>query len=149
MFLEQAAERLELDICNLTDSETKRLILETYRDINRAVLQSLALYRDGESLDVLGGAKVRFHICNYLRLQALYKDCDVREMLGVMIKYREPEYEQDVYQVGWIPYYNYVLFWHIQAYRNKRLINMNRLPARDFSNIEFRVLVSAEIGKSK
>lgn len=149
MFLEQAAERLELDIRNLTDSETKRLISEIYRDINRAVLQSLALHRDGENLDVLCGAKVSFHVCNYLRLQAVYKERDVREMLGVMMDYREPEYEQDVYQVGWLPYYNYVLFWHIQAYRNKRPINMYRLPARDFSNIEFRVLVSAEIVKSK
>ncbi|MDW1835733.1 hypothetical protein R7P65_10670 [Vibrio sp. Vb0718] len=149
MFLEQAAERLELDIRNLTDSETKLLIAETYRDINRAVLQSLALNLDGENLDVLGGAKVRFRMCNFLKLQSLYNDLDVRKMLGVMIDYREPEYEHDVYQVGWLPYYQYVLFWHIQAYRNKRLINMYRLPARDFSNIEFQVHVSAEIGKIK
>ncbi|HCG7104118.1 TPA: hypothetical protein NJ322_005005 [Vibrio parahaemolyticus] len=147
MFLEQAAERLELDIRNLTDSETKRLISETYRDINRAVLQSLSLHQDGENLKVLGGAKVRFCMCNFLKLQALYTERDVREMLGVMMEYREPEYEHDVYQVGWLPYYNYVLFWHIQAYRNKRPINMYRLPARNFSNIEFRVHVSAEVGK--
>ncbi|MFW8652099.1 hypothetical protein [Vibrio diabolicus] len=149
MFLELAAERLDLDVRNLTETETKLLIAETYRDINRAVLQSLALHRDGENLDVLCGAKVRFRMCNYLRLQALYKEHDVREMLGVMIDYREPEYEHDVYQVGWLPYYHYVLFWHIQAYRNKRLISMYRLPARDFSNIEFRVHVSAEVGKFK
>lgn len=147
MFLEQAAERLELDIRNLTSNEAKLLIAETYRDINRAVLQSLALHRDGECLEVLGGAKVRFRMCNYLRLKALYKERDVREMLGVMVDYREPEYEHDVYQVGWLPYYRYVLFWHIQAFRNKRLINMYRLPARDFSSIEFRVHVSAEMGE--
>ncbi|SHO58525.1 hypothetical protein [Vibrio quintilis] len=149
MFLEQAAERLELDIRNLTSKETKLLITETYRDINRAVLQSLALNLDGENLKALGGATVHFRMCNFLRLQALYKELDVREMLGVMLEYREPEYEHDVYQVGWLPYYHYVLFWHIQAYRNKRLINMYRLPARDFSNIEFRVHVSAEVGKFK
>ena len=147
MYLEQAAERLELDIRNLTDRETNLLIYETYRDINRAVLQSLSLHQDGENLDVLSGAKVRFCMCNFLKLQALYTERDVREMLGVMMEYREPEYEHDVYQVGWLPYYNYVLFWHIQAYRNKRPINMFRLPARDFSNIEFRVHVSAEIGE--
>ncbi|WP_157802683.1 hypothetical protein [Vibrio parahaemolyticus] len=149
MFLEQAAERLELDIRNLTSNETKLLIAETYRDINRAVLQSLVLNQDGENLKALGGATVRFRMCNFLRLQSLYKERDVREMLGVMIDYRKPEYEHDVYQVGWLPYYHYVLFWHIQAYRNKRLISMYRLPARDFSNIEFRVHVSAEPGEIK
>lgn len=149
MFLEQAAERLELDIRNLTRNETKLLIAETYRDINRAVLQSLVLNQDGENLKALGGATVRFRMCNFLRLQSLYKERDVREMLGVMIDYREPEYEHDVYQVGWLPYYHYVLFWHIQAFRNKRLISMYRLPARDYSNIEFRVHVSAENSKYK
>ncbi|MCF4174305.1 hypothetical protein [Vibrio sp. McD22-P3] len=149
MFLEQAAERLELDIRNLTSNETKLLIAETYRDINRAVLQSLALNQDGESLKALGGAKVRFRTCNFLRFKALYKERDVREMLSVMIDYRKPEYEHDVYQVGWLPYYQYVLFWHIQAYRNKRPINMYRLPACDYSDIEFRVYVSAEIVNDK
>lgn len=149
MFLELAAERLDLDVRNLTETETKLLIAETYRDINRAVLQSLALHRDGESLKVLGGAIVRFRMCNYLRLKALYKERDVREMLGVMVDSRDPEYEHDVFQVGWLPYYNYVLFWYIQAYRNKRPINMYRLPARDYSDIEFRVYVSAEIVKDK
>ncbi|WP_182025882.1 hypothetical protein [Vibrio rotiferianus] len=147
MFVEQAAERLELDIRNLTDSETKLLIAETYRDINRAVLMSLKLNRDGEPLAALSGAKVRFRMCNFLKLQALYRERDVREMLSVMMEYREPEYQHDVYQVGWLPYYNCVLFWHIQAYRNKRLISMYKLPAHDYSNIEFRVHLSAEIGE--
>ncbi|MFC5081043.1 hypothetical protein VTH8203_02759 [Vibrio thalassae] len=149
MFVEQAAERLQLDIRNLTDMETKFLIAETYRDINRAVLQSLALNQDGENLKALGGAKVRFRTCNFLRFKALYNERDVREMLGVLVDCRKPEYEHDVYQVGWLPYCQYVLFWHIQAYRNKRLINMYRLPARDYSDIEFRVYVSAEIVENK
>ena len=147
MFLEQAAERLEFDIRYLTDRETNLLIYETYRDIHRAVLQSLAINRDGEPLALLGGAKVRFRTCNFLRLKALYREYDVRQMLGQIIDHRKPYHDQDVYQVGWLPYYNYVLFWHIQAYRNKRPINMYRLPARDFSNIEFRVHESAEIGE--
>jgi hypothetical protein len=149
MFLEKAAERLELDVRNLTSSETKLLISETYRDINRAVLMSLKLNRDGEPIDNLGGAKVRFRMCNSMRLKALYKERDVRGMLGVMIDHREPYHAQDVYQVGCLPYYNYALVWHIQVYRNKRLMSMYRLPARDYSNIEFRVHVSAENSKYK
>lgn len=149
MFLEQAAERLELDIRNLTDRETNLLIYETYRDIHRAVLQSLAINRDGEPLAVLGGAKVRFRTCNFLRLKALYREYDVRQMLGQIIDHRKPYHDQDVYQVGWLPYYHYALYWHIQAYRSQRLINMYRLPARDYSNIEFRVYVSAEIVENK
>ncbi|WP_341660151.1 hypothetical protein [Vibrio sp.] len=149
MFLEQAAERLVLDVRKLTESETKLLISETYRDIHRAVLMSLKLNRYGEPLAALGGAKVCFRMCNFLRLQPFYKERDVREMLGAMVDYRKPEYEHDVYQVGWLPYYHYALYWHIQAYRNKRPINMYRLPARDFSNIEFLVHVSAEIVNDK
>ncbi|NLS13823.1 hypothetical protein HGP28_13070 [Vibrio sp. SM6] len=149
MFVEQAAERLELDIRNLTDSETALLISETYRDINRAVLKSLVLNRDGENLKVLSSAKVRLHMCNFLRFQALYKERDVREMLSEIIDHRKPYHGQDVYQVGSFPYHHYALYWHIQAYRNKRFINMYSLPARDYSDIEFRVYVSAEIGKIK
>ena len=149
MFLELAAERLELDMRNLSESETEFLIAETYRDINRAVLMSLKLNRDGEPLENLGGAKVRFRMCNALRLKALYKERDVRGMLGVMIDHREPYHDRDLYQVGWLPYHNYVLFWHIQVYRHKRLMSMYRLPARDYSNIEFRVQVCAENGKYK
>ncbi|MDT3846438.1 MAG: hypothetical protein RPT12_05770 [Vibrio anguillarum] len=149
MFVEQAAERLQLDICNMTESETELLIAETYRDINRAVLMSLKLNRDGEPLDVLGGAKVRFRMCNFLRFKDLYNERDVKEMLSVIVDYRKPEYEHDVYQVGWLQYYQYVLFWHIQVYRNNRLISMYKLPVHDYSDIEFRVYVSAEIVKSK
>ncbi|MEE1672850.1 hypothetical protein [Agarivorans aestuarii] len=144
MFLEQAAERLELDVRNLTESETRLLITETLRDVNRAVVYSLFRDRDSEPMEQLCGARVRLKVCNYLRNQSLYKESDIRDMLSDEIYFRKPHYDLDVFQVGCIPYYSFVLFWHVQMYRNKRLTSMQGLPVRDFSGIEFRVTVTAE-----
>lgn len=148
-FLLNAADRLNLTINRLNKDEQKLLLTETFRDIHKAALRSLIANRDGESLELLDGGSVRLQVCNWLKLKTIYKESDIREMLSNIGDCKPPDYKRDVFQVGWLPYYHYTCFWHIQVYKDKRLTSVHRLPTSDLSKFEFRVILSAEYREPK
>ncbi|HCG5509834.1 TPA: hypothetical protein NJ005_005168 [Vibrio parahaemolyticus] len=145
MFLHQTAEKLGIEIQNLDIHQQQVLLAETFREINRAVLKAVVLNSDRESLESLDLGCVRLVVSNKLKLLKRYKEQHIREMLAEISDSKLPDYDSDLLQVGCIPYYNYLIFWHIIAYQSRRAISFYKLPACNYSKIEFRVIVSAEL----
>ena len=147
-FLIETAEKLQMPLENLPPAEQKRLMSETFREVHRAGLRALSQNLDGQSLSQLDGGQVRLKVCNFISQQRRYSEVDLRQMLSETGGDKQPFHPWDQLQVGCIPYHNYLLFWHIQVYRNRRISSIRRLPVRNLSEFEFRVLVSAESATS-